>query len=178
MATKRKPGRPRKLKSKRGRFPKTATPEIIGNATRRLEALELRKAGHPYRQIGEWLTPPCSAVHAFRLVAEACREQADQIKELIEDVRAIELDRLDEMMVEPLKAAKQGDTRAIEAVLKIMERRAQIMGSDAPKKQEHSGPDGGPIPIAHVRRTIVDGLADTGHPDAALAAPVPGAGKV
>ena len=45
---------------------------------------------------------------------------------------------------------------AIDRLLKIQERRARLLGLDAPKKMELGGPDGGPIPITEVRRVIID----------------------
>ena len=143
---------------------------MLAKAALRIDALELRKAGYSYRQIAEWLNPPCSVKHAFFLVAEACREQSEEIRELVADVRVMELERLDEMSIKPFEAAKAGDTRAIDAMLKIMERRALILGSDAPTRQEHSGPNGGPIPIARIERIIIDAQGA----DPALAAALPG----
>ena len=61
--------------------------------SRRLQtqALEMRKAGHTYREIGE--VQGCSAPTAAHRVTRAIKREVP--KELIDSVRAIELDRID-----------------------------------------------------------------------------------
>jgi hypothetical protein len=44
-------------------------------------------------------------------------------------------------------AAETGDPRSVEVMLKIMDRRAQYLGLDAPDKQEIGGVAGGPVEI-------------------------------
>ena len=41
-----------------------------------------------------------------------------------------------------------GDPRFLEGVRWCINRRIELLGLDAPKKMEHSGPDGAPIPVA------------------------------
>ena len=89
-------------------------------------------------------------------MAKACATIAAEAAELAEHVRTLELQRLDELMVQPYQAACRGDLRAVDAVLKIMDRRAQLLGLDAPRKQEHSGSDGGPLPFTRIEVHIVD----------------------
>ena len=43
--------------------------------------------------------------------------------------------------------SRTGDVRALDGVLKCIERRCKLLGLDAPQKQEHSGKGGGPIII-------------------------------
>lgn len=45
---------------------------------------------------------------------------------------------------------------AIDRLLKIEERRAKLLGLDAPKKTELTGADGGPVEFSEIRRTIID----------------------
>jgi hypothetical protein len=42
-----------------------------------------------------------------------------------------------------------GDPAFVGKILEIHDRRARLLGLDAPSKHEHGGPDGGPIPIAN-----------------------------
>jgi hypothetical protein len=43
--------------------------------------------------------------------------------------------------------AMKGDVARVDRCLRIMERRAKLLGLDAPSKQEHTGKDGGAIPV-------------------------------
>lgn len=43
------------------------------------------------------------------------------------------------------KEGRDGNPKFLEGVLKCIERRCQLLGIDAPKRLEHSGPGGGPI---------------------------------
>jgi len=74
------------------------------------EALELRKSGYSYRQIGE--VQGCTASAASQRVNKAIKREVPQ--ELIDSVRAIELDRIDAMTLMNTalmeKAFQAGDT--------------------------------------------------------------------
>lgn len=64
------------------------------------------------------------------------------------------------------------DVRAVETVLKLMDRRAKLNGLDMPVKSELSGPDGGPLRLGAVTGAELDllisaaGDPDTGEDDA------------
>ena len=47
----------------------------------------------------------------------------------------------------PCRSRPPGDPAFIGKILDVHDRRARLLGLDAPVKQEHSGPDGGPIPL-------------------------------
>ena len=70
--------------------------------------------------------------------AEACRSTAD--------LRLIEEERLDALLLQWWGAA-QGDLHAFDRVLRLLERRAKLLGLDAAQKLEHTGKDGGPIQV-------------------------------
>lgn len=112
-------------------------------AARRVKALDLRKAGASYRQIGAQLG--VSEAQAFNDVKAAL----DALNKLeiaaAEDVRRLELERLDTLTLALWPNAKSGKEGAIDRILKLMERRAKLLGLDAPTKQELSGPDGEPL---------------------------------
>jgi hypothetical protein len=55
-------------------------------------------------------------------------------KETANELRALELDRLDSMWIVVWPLVLQGDLKAIDRCLRIMERRAAICGLNAPKR--------------------------------------------
>ena len=69
-------------------------------------------------------------------------------------MRDLEAARLDAMLLPLWRRVQQGDERAVDRALKIMERRARLLGLDAPSKSEQSGSDGEPLKIVveHVGR--------------------------
>lgn len=123
-----------------------------GNATstkraltlqRQQAALELRRAGQDYREIARKLG--CGKTAAHRLVTDAMQECRDQIAGDADELRTEELSRLDGMLAGLWQDARKGDVAAVDRVLKISERRAKLLGLDAPVRLAHTGNDGGPI---------------------------------
>lgn len=55
------------------------------------------------------------------------------------ELRRADLERLDVMLPNNILMAVAGDKDAVSSVLKIMERRAKLLGLDAPTKQEVTG---------------------------------------
>jgi transposase-like protein len=101
-------------------------------AERRRIALELRKEGAGYqaiaRQLG--LHGPGSAYKIVQAALKATyREPADE-------VRKLELARLDRLMLALWERARAGEASATDRVLKIMERRSRYLGLDAPEKRD------------------------------------------
>lgn len=92
---------------------------------RMAEALKLRQAGANYRTIGERLG--ISHTQAANDVADALREVT---REAAEDVRDLELARLDDLFLIAYTKAKTSDMRAVDTALKVMERRAKYLGLD------------------------------------------------
>jgi len=152
-------------------------PERAASLERAREALEMRKNGHTFAAISERLG--CSGNYAYKLVKQALLAI---IQEPAEDVRALELERLDTMqhaMMEILgekhllvssgaiisaevldndgnpvhddltgapKKIRLTDAgpkfAAVTALIKIAERRAKLLGLDAPTKTAFTDPDG------------------------------------
>ncbi|MEU4574841.1 hypothetical protein [Nonomuraea sp. NPDC023979] len=132
-----------------GRFERTAT-----TAARDAEAARLRSRGLTYRQIAEQLgmAGPGKAHEAVKRVL------AETVADAAEDLRQVELERLDQMYQAALKVLEgehyavshgkvvylEGETTpladngpvlaAIDRLLKIQERRAKLLGLDAPAK--------------------------------------------
>ena len=119
-------------------MPEPATsPRKISYAERRIQALELRKAGATYEQIGKQLGITKQA--AYKHVKKALDAMNDTIREQADDVRNIEVERLDKLWFVMYKQALSGNQGAVDRCLKIMDRRAKLLGLDAPEKQETTG---------------------------------------
>jgi len=120
-----------------GAAAKTSAPRITA-AERRLKALDLRKKGFSYTQIGTKLG--CSRQTACRYVISELEVLADKCREEAARVRDLELQRLDELYLVAWKAIAEGsDLGAIDRCLRIMERRAKLLGLDAAQKVDVNG---------------------------------------
>ena len=110
---------------------------------RQLQALELRKAGWPFHEIGDRLG--ISTSQAFKDVSAQLKRLAALALDNAEELRQLELERLD-MLIQGLEPmARVGNPGAVNSYLRVMERRAKLLGLDAPVRQEHTGADGGAI---------------------------------
>jgi hypothetical protein len=107
------------------------------------QALELRRAGLGYEAIGERLGLKKSQSH--RLVTRALEEARAQVTANADELRAEELSRLDGMLQGLWPRARKGEVSAVDRVLKIAERRAKLLGLDAPEKRELFGKGGTPL---------------------------------
>lgn len=95
---------------------------------RRQRAVELRRSGASYGQIAADLGMARSAVHET-----VCRALAALQADLDGQARLLqaqEADRLDRLQMALWPAATDGDPAAVTAVLRIMERRAKLLGLD------------------------------------------------
>lgn len=120
------------MPAKRKGVPLKGAAEAAKRATRELEAVRLRKAGKTYRQIAEDLGV-CEAT-AFQDVRRVLDRTRKLSNEEGEQIRAIELERLDAALESLQSRITKGEPRAIEVMLKIQERRARLLGLDAPTK--------------------------------------------
>jgi predicted DNA-binding protein (UPF0251 family) len=129
--------------SQRGRKP--TDPRMILALEREVEAVRLRKQGLSYDEIAARIGITQGTV--FAAVHRALNKLAEECKETTEEIRAIELQRLDAMQA-PLndRATSGQDDDAVHAVLKIMEHRAKLCGlavkppEDKEKPLTPSGP--------------------------------------
>lgn len=123
------------------------TPKIVAMTEMEAEVLQLRKAGLTFEQIAA-----CSKKIKTRSAAwKACeRALVKLIQEPAEDLRKIELARLDEVMMSIWPLCLMKNLAAIDRFLKIQERRSRLLGLDIPVKQEHelTGPGGAPLQLA------------------------------
>lgn len=95
-----------------------------------LKVLELRRAGFTFQRIAEEVgyATPSGAQRALERIMTRNVPQAP------EEFRWQELDRLDRMQVALWPRAMKGDDRAIGTIVRLMERRARLVGIDAPQR--------------------------------------------
>jgi hypothetical protein len=94
------------------------------------KVLELRRAGFTFQRIAEEVgyATPSGAQRALERIMTRNLPQAP------EEFRWQELDRLDRMQVALWPRAMKGDDRAIGTIIRLMERRARLVGIDAPQR--------------------------------------------
>lgn len=103
---------------------------------RESQAISLRKAGATFVQIGEALHT--SAQHAHAIVSRALARVVSNYKGKADEIRALELERLDAMWLKAWALmspkGKEQDPlmliKAIDTLLRIQERRSKYMGLD------------------------------------------------
>jgi len=124
--------------------------EDAAKRDRAVKALDLRIDGATYRQIGAHLgVSECTAYHDVQ--DELGRLDAIG-KEKAERLRELEIRRLDALTMALAPGIQSGDVRAILAAVRVMERRAKLLGLDGP--QRFAGPDGGPVAITVIHQQI------------------------
>lgn len=104
---------------------------------RRAEALEYRIQGYTYEQIGE--TMECSITTAFEYVDHSLKAIT---REPAENLMALELSRLDQLLTAFFTNAMGGDVNAAGVVQRVMERQSKLVGNDPATKFEHAGAGG------------------------------------
>jgi TolA-binding protein len=121
--------------------------DLLKTAERRRDVLQLREAGATYEAIADALREKYGAdrlpsgwdsLYAAKDVKRELKKVQRQNAETAESVREIELRRLDRMLRGLWPDAVQGDTQAIDRVLRIMKRRADLLGLDAPERFEQA----------------------------------------
>ena len=106
---------------------KAPEPDLLDKEAR---VVELRRAGVTWDVIAQ-RTGYANASGAYR----AYQRAADRIiRPNIEELRDIEIERLDRMQAGVWGKAINGEVRAIDAVLRIIEKRSKLLGLDAPKE--------------------------------------------
>ena len=104
------------------------SPRRLTAAERQRQALELRKAGVTFETIATQLGYR-NRSGAYKAVMSALRRT---LQEPADEVRRLELERLDALLLALWSQARQGHQGAIDRCLKIAERRAKLLGLDAP----------------------------------------------
>lgn len=96
------------------------------------QALHLRAHGHTYRGIAKALS--CSLGQAHQLVDRAIAEERKSVAAAKADLIALEVTRCDIYLAAIAKKVQAGDTKAVDTALRVADRRAKLLGLDAPSK--------------------------------------------
>lgn len=97
------------------------------------EALALRKAGKTYDLIGQQLGITPQGAH--KAVMRALKKLNARVVEGADQLRTIEVQRLDALFEQMYTQAEHGNQGAVDRCIKIMERRAKLLGLDLPTDQ-------------------------------------------
>lgn len=159
------PIRRRKTGAQRPRNTQRTTPEGLDRHARTQEALALRIAGASYREIGRRLGADPST-----LCRDVVRALDRQEAASVDDLRIVEGERLDRLQAalwpDAVGASSGPDVRAraVNGVLRIMERRARLFGLDAPQQVTvtHEDTDAAIREAAEAVTRIVEGEVVTG----------------
>lgn len=108
------------------------SPHRIASREKAQEALRLRRMGVPYPDIAR------RAGYADRRGAQRAvyRELEAQGADDAHEVRKMEVERLDFLLMAMWNKAMRGDGWSVDRVLRIMERRSRLLGLDEPLKQQ------------------------------------------
>ena len=117
-------------KARKGRVDRKGN-RILSQQKRR-QALELRKAGATYRQIADTVGYH-DAPAAHKAVMKAFGEV---IQEPVNDLKTIQIERLNHMLVVLWPKVQGGDERAIGTALMVMNKIDSLMGTDAAQRVE------------------------------------------
>lgn len=131
----RDPRRDRENATKAKRPPHPGEAERI--AVRRVRALELKLQGASYRKIAATLHVSLST--AFADIDAELTELREQAKDDVQQVRDLEIQRCDAMTTGLWPHIKKGVPQAVMAGVRVGERRARLLGLDAPTKSEIHG---------------------------------------
>lgn len=110
-----------------------ATARKIETVSMISSAIELRRAGATYEQIGQQLDISKSRAH--QLVIEGLEVVRDQIKAEGTVIMALELERLDNLLLGLWK--QRQNPRVVDTILRVLERKHKLQGLDQPIKQSH-----------------------------------------
>jgi len=127
--------------------------ELIETAKRRRYALRCRQQGATYKEVAnaciekwgkEQLPSGYDERYAWQDIHRALEKVQEDVAEEAETVLRLEIRRLDEMQSRLYPVALGDETtppdpRAVDRILRIMKRRAKLLGLDEPDEVEHSG---------------------------------------
>lgn len=97
-------------------------------------ALDYKLKGLSYREIGKEMGVHPSTANSY--VKEAIKVIQEQYTEKADALVTLERQKLDRLEVGLIKSTREGDVKSAIAMLKIMERRAKLLGLDEPSKSE------------------------------------------
>lgn len=104
-----------------------ATVPSAATIARETSVLELRRAGYTFDRIAGELKIPGGRSDAHKIYKRAL---ARTLQEPAAEIRQLEADRLDRLQAAVWMKALRGDLPALDRVLRVMERRAKLLGLD------------------------------------------------
>ena len=119
----------------KGRKTRVSKRQNIALRQRGQQAISLRMAGATVKQIADQLGF-ANESGAYKTIMRELEQTAQDMGESTEAVRQLELKRLDQMQFPIWPLVIAGDQGAIGTALRIQERRANLLGLDAPKQIE------------------------------------------
>lgn len=119
------------------RQPKNFThrPSSVATTERRYQALQLRRDGYGFDEIGAQMN--CGKSVAFRLVKGALWDMTNTINENVREIYKGEWHKLDLAEQALWPRVMQGSVEAIDRFLKIQAQRARLFGLNAPEGVNH-----------------------------------------
>lgn len=114
--------------------------QSVRAAERQAKALELRRQGKSYQEIATVLKVTPTTVSTY--VRQALEELRRSTEETTKEVFAIEAQRLDYITEKAFEAVEAGEKGAIDTFIRVLKRRAEMFGIDAPKRAEINLTDG------------------------------------
>lgn len=137
------------------------------------QALDLRIAGTEYRAIAAQLGVSLSTAHG--LVHTEMARVAELNRGKAEELREIELAKLDAIERDMRPRSERGDANAAGVLVRVSVQRAKLCGLEAAQKHEITGANGGPLAIEDARAALAKafaGVAGQSDPESAPATPV------
>lgn len=110
---------------------------------RRVEAAKLRAKGWSLYEIARKLDVDPSTVWEY--IRDYYKALNHEGEEAARTARELDLDRLDRAIKGIEQAIDMGDPQAINALVRVLDRRAKLLGIDAPARSEVTGKDGAPL---------------------------------
>ncbi len=96
------------------------------------EVLDLRIQGYSYPKIAKHLG--ISVGGAYKSLNRALERLEKEVGETAREIIKQEIARIDEILPNAIERAKEGNDKAVNSVIKLMERRAKYLGLDEPDK--------------------------------------------
>lgn len=158
--------RTRKIANRRQNITKHAVPAKLSAEDRRREALNMRIEGHSEYDIGVALGVTQGRVS--QMLKEELTIIREDSEQLSDELRTMELERIDRMILAWYRAAKK-DPRAADVLLRWIERRHKILPGLEVSRNEMGGIGGGPIRMSSSSSIDITKLGDHRDGDRLLA---------
>ena len=142
-----------KRRRKDGRPFNPAHKNKLAAQLRERQALDLRLKGCDYGEIGRKLK--ISGAGAYKILMRVLDRWKEEFAETVPQVRQMELQRCDVMLKALEKGVRRGDTKSIQTALKVGERRARLLGLDAPVKVNPMDDEGRTMDLVAFRAIVL-----------------------